>query len=149
MGKVDLWDMPVEVARKEEPLVEHETHRDEQPNENTPAPGSKKRSKYVIHAGTNKIGRQLYLNGYDDDPEHFDISVVPYVTTKTRCYELIALAKKKFVEGKTITVLKRANTPVEYEIFEYHNEECCELTPDEIIAKAMKMKEDYMKGKKV
>ena len=53
------------------------------------------RQKYLILAGTNKYGRQLYLNGYVDDETAWDISTVPIPMTKTKCNKIIKIAQNQ------------------------------------------------------
>ena len=76
------------------------------------------RQKYLILAGINKYGRQLYLNGYVDDETAWDISTVPIAMTKTKCNKIIKIAQSQ------LPLLKEKNPyrykdDISFEIIEY------------------------------
>ena len=76
------------------------------------------RQKYLIIAGVTKTGRQMYLSGYVDDENAWDISVVPIPMSKTKCNKIIKLAQQGIVE-----ILKKFPRKypqdIEFEIVEY------------------------------
>lgn len=65
--------------------------------------------KYIILAGTNLYGRQLYLKGYNDCDD-WEISAVPYLTTEKRCHELIEKATK-YLKDKVDMFGRHAEIP--------------------------------------
>lgn len=127
MQKSSLWDTPIpqpvvkpkprqvvitqEEKKEEKPVVEKVIKQTTYPNN--------KRCKYVITAGKNKVGRQLYLCSWDDAPTEWMITVVPYPTTKTRCYELISLAKRQIKEDKDNKIVGKRNKDIPFEIVEW------------------------------
>ena len=75
--------------------------------------------KYVIVAGENRIGRTLYLSGFDDAEDQM-ISVVPYPTSKERCERMISAQIKKEAEADKATVaVKRSRIKYQYKIVEW------------------------------
>lgn len=112
----DLWDMPQSYTPVEEKV-------DNIPSEITNQIVEKSRketsTKYVVTAGVNKIGRQLYISSYDDAPNDWSISVVPYATTKTRCNELIALANKELKEQAEKKRFRSKQIDIPFEIKEW------------------------------
>lgn len=70
--------------------------------------------KFIIKAYINKrTNRQMYLSGWDDCYD-FNISAVPYATTKERCEKIIKRATTKLTEEK----LKRYPKDMKFEIVE-------------------------------
>ena len=47
------------------------------------------RQKYLVLAGINKYGRQMYLDGYIDEETAWDISAVPVPMSKSKCNQII------------------------------------------------------------
>ena len=78
------------------------------------------RQRYVITAGKNKSGRQLYVSSFDDEPTYWDISIVPYITSKTRCYELLAQVKRDIKIKSYKSLLKKVQTDIPFEIIEWN-----------------------------
>lgn len=78
------------------------------------------RQKYVITAGRNRADRQLYVSSYDDAPTDWSISIVPYITTKTRCYELLAIVKRDLKDAETKSIIKRMQKDIPFEIVEWN-----------------------------
>lgn len=56
------------------------------------------RQQYLITAGINKYGRQMYLNGYVDDETAWDISAVPVPMSKSKCNQIIKQAEKDIIK---------------------------------------------------
>lgn len=79
------------------------------------------RQRYVVSAGVNKIGRPLYLSNYKDAPEEWAISVVPTPSTKTECWELMALAKRQLKEQAAKAVIKKSMKNIEFNIIEWND----------------------------
>jgi hypothetical protein len=76
------------------------------------------KQKYLVKAGINRYGRQLYLNGYVDDENAWDISVVPIPMSKTRCNKTIKLAQQGIIEiSKKFP--KKYPQDIEFELVEY------------------------------
>lgn len=78
------------------------------------------RQKYVITAGLNKVSRQRYIISYDDDPQNWSISVVPYPMSKTRCLETIAKVKKDMKEKSESLLFKTKYENMSFEIVEWN-----------------------------
>ena len=79
------------------------------------------RQTFVITAGKNAADRQLYVSSYDDAPTDWSISVVPYITTKTRCYELLAIVKRDLKTRVAQSPIKRLQKDIPFEIVEWNN----------------------------
>lgn len=77
------------------------------------------RQRYVITAGKNIADRQMYVSSYDDAPDDWTLSIVPYVTTKTRCYELLAIVKRDLKAQDSEATLKRMQKDIPFEIVEW------------------------------
>lgn len=77
------------------------------------------RQKYVITAGINKAGRQMYICSYDDEPNYWCLSAVPYITSKTRCYELIAQIKRDIKNQTNKSMIHTVKTEIPLEIVEW------------------------------
>lgn len=136
---VDLWDMPVvhepvvinEAAevnaieltkvllerKKELPLQEVVIATDAFKNEVTSLIEGK---KYLITAGTNKSGRQLYVSTYTDC-DAWSISIVPTPMSKERALKTIERVKKELREkNNSSKSLTRKNAPeIEFGLEEY------------------------------
>lgn len=80
------------------------------------------RQRYVITAGKNKADRQMYVSSYDDAPNDWTISVVPYVTTKTRCYELLATVKRDLKEKESKSIIRKLQKDIPFEIVEWNED---------------------------
>lgn len=80
------------------------------------------RQRYVITAGKNKVDRQLYISSYDDAPTNWSLSIVPYITTKTRCYELLAIVKRDLKNAETESMIKRMQKDISFEIVEWNED---------------------------
>ena len=80
------------------------------------------RQRYVITAGKNKAGRQLYISSYDDAPTDWLVSVVPYITTKTRCYELLVTVRRDLKNAETKSMIKRMQKDIPLEIVEWNEQ---------------------------
>lgn len=80
------------------------------------------RQRYVITAGKNKADRQMYVSSYDDAPNDWTISIVPYVTTKTRCYELLAIVKRDLKAQNSESTIKRMQKDTPFEIVEWNKD---------------------------
>lgn len=80
------------------------------------------RQRYVITAEKNKVDRQLYISSYDDAPTDWSISIVPYITTKTRCYELLAIVKRDLKNAETESMIKRMQKDISFEIVEWNED---------------------------
>lgn len=78
------------------------------------------RQRYVITAGKNKAGRQMYISSYDDAPNEWSISIVPYPTTKTRCYELLATVKRDLKEKESKFAIRKLQKDIPFEIVEWN-----------------------------
>lgn len=136
---LNLWDMPpvtetvvinepaeinaIELTKvllekkKELPLQEVKIATDAFKNEVTSIITSE---KYLITAGENKIGRQLYVSVYNDCDD-WTISIVPCPMSKQRAVKTVERVKKEYLEkmrnSKTIT---RRNAPeIDFEIVPY------------------------------
>lgn len=79
------------------------------------------RQRYVITAGKNVTNRQMYVSSYDDTPNDWSLSIVPYITTKTRCYELLAIVKRDLKAQDSQPVIKRMQKDIPFEIVEWNN----------------------------
>lgn len=79
------------------------------------------RQKYVITAGKNRADRQLYVASYDDAPTEWSISAVPYITTKTRCYELLAIVKRDLKVRAKQSLIKSLQKDTPFEIVEWND----------------------------
>ena len=84
MSRVELWTTPVTI--KDTPIKN-------EPVENAPV-----EKQYVITAGTNKFGKQLYLAGYKDCND-FIISQVPSKQSREESERLIKRATKKIEQN--------------------------------------------------
>lgn len=80
------------------------------------------RQRYVITAGKNRAGNQMYVSSYDDAPNDWAISRVPYVTTKTRCYELLAIVKRGLKAQNSEATIKRMQKDIPFEIVEWNED---------------------------
>lgn len=78
------------------------------------------RQRYVITAGKNKADRQMYISSYDDAPDEWSVSRVPYPTTKTRCYELLAKVKRDLKEKASKSMIRRLQKDIPFEIVEWN-----------------------------
>ena len=77
-------------------------------------------SLYLIKAGTNNYGRQMFLVGYDDKKDMWDISAVPIPMKKSKCKHLIKLAEKELSQ-EAVFKLRRYKKDIKFEIIEYVN----------------------------
>ena len=80
------------------------------------------RQKYVITAGKNRADRQIYVSSYDDAPNDWSISVVPYITSKTRCYELLATVKRDLKSQESKSIIRRIQKDIPFEIVEWNKD---------------------------
>ena len=80
------------------------------------------RQRYVITAGKNKADRQMFVSSYDDAPDSWTISIVPYPTTKTRCYELLATVKRDLKEKELKSMIRKLQKDIPFEILEWNEE---------------------------
>ena len=76
------------------------------------------RQKFLVKAGLNKYGRQLYLNGYVDDEESWDISAVPLPMGKRRCNKTIKNAERDLPKLRERFPTKYRDD-ISFEIVEY------------------------------
>lgn len=80
------------------------------------------RQRCVITAGKNRADRQLYVCSYDDEPTEWTLSVVPYVTSKTRCYELLAIVKRDLKTQARKSLIRNMQKEIPFEIVEWNEE---------------------------
>lgn len=78
------------------------------------------RQQYVITAGKNRCDRQLYVSSYNDSPDDWSISIVPYITSKTRCYELLAKVKRDIKAREKNSAIKNLKQEITFEIIEWN-----------------------------
>lgn len=79
------------------------------------------RQKYLVKAGLNKYGRQLYLIGYVDDERGWDISAAPIPMSKRRCNEVIKNATTDLPKIRERFPTKYRDD-ISFEIVEYTDE---------------------------
>lgn len=121
----------------------HETKESIKVIDNNPpesANTNSKKGRYVIHAMKNKVGKQMYLSSWDDAPEQWCISLIPYATTKSRCYKLIEKANELLNTFST-NAIKSLQEKIEFEIVKLPDDPEDETYQD-IVNRANKMLEE-------
>ena len=69
------------------------------------------RDKYLITAGTNRCGRQLYVNYYEEDSS-WSLSVVPMKFGKIRANQIKQFVEKQLEENCPIRYKKNTKLDI-------------------------------------
>ena len=104
-----------------------------------------KNTKFVIKAMKSRVGTQMYLSSWDDFPEEWCISAVPYPASKERCYALIEKANKQ-LENASRAVIKDLRKDITFEITPIKEEELDSY--EQIAARANKMLKEARANRK-
>lgn len=96
---------------------------------------------FVIHAMKNKAGEQMYLSSWDDAPTDWCISLIPYVTSKKHCHELIDKANKMLSNCSRASI-KKLQQDITFEIVKVNSDGKKEDTYQDIVARANKLLEE-------
>ena len=82
------------------------------------SPQSSSSARYIIQAGVNRYGRQMYLIGYTDRETAWDISAVPMPMPESKCNKIIKLAEKALSQLPPSKFIKY-NDNIQFEMIEY------------------------------
>jgi hypothetical protein len=148
MQTLNLWDSYTE------PVVKPEISRIIESSVNTASSivnevekPQNKRKKYIITADKNNQGRQLYLFAPEDEPDNWNIGIIPCPLIKTRCKKLIQKAQQDLEIKAANSKVKNIRTDIPFEIMEWNPPE--ETTEKENIAKGYQILEELRKKREL